>query len=55
MRLSALTATVVVFLLQLFGYFGPPYLGFEAAAGIDWAWDHRLSDLRALLWDQMIS
>jgi hypothetical protein len=35
----------VVFLLQLFGYFGPPYLGFEAAAGIDWAWDHRLGDL----------
>jgi XamI restriction endonuclease len=35
----------VVFLLQLFGYFGPTYLSFEAAAGIDWAWDHRLSDL----------
>jgi hypothetical protein len=34
-----------VFLLQLFGYFGRPYLGFEAAAGIDWAWDHRLGDL----------
>ena len=36
-----------VFLLQLFGYFGRSYLGFEAAAGIDWAWDHRLSDLAA--------
>lgn len=34
-----------VFLLQLFGYFGHSYLGFEAAAGIDRAWDHRLSDL----------
>ncbi len=34
-----------VFLLQLFGYFGRSYLGFEAAAGIDWAWDHRLGDL----------
>jgi hypothetical protein len=34
-----------VFLLQLFGYFGRPYLGFEAAAGIDWTWDHRLRDL----------
>jgi hypothetical protein len=34
-----------VFLLQLFGYFGHTYLGFEAAAGIDWAWDHRLADL----------
>lgn len=34
-----------VFLLQLFGYFGRSYLSFEAAAGIDWAWDHRLTDL----------
>jgi hypothetical protein len=34
-----------VFLLQLFGYFNRSYLSFEAAAGIDWAWDHRLSDL----------
>jgi hypothetical protein len=34
-----------VFLLQLFGYFDKNYLGFEASAGIDWAWDHRLSDL----------
>jgi len=38
-----------VFLLQLFGYFGHSYLGFEAAAGIDWAWDHRLSDLAPYL------
>lgn len=38
-----------VFLLQLFGYFGPAYLGFEAAAGIDWAWDHRLNDLAPYL------
>jgi hypothetical protein len=38
-----------VFLLQLFGYFGRPYLGFEAAVGIDWAWDHRLSDLAPYL------
>lgn len=35
----------VVMLLQLFGYFDRTYLGFEAAAGLDWAWDHRLSDL----------
>lgn len=35
----------VVFLLQLFGYFNRPYLGFEASAGIDWAWDHRIDDL----------
>jgi hypothetical protein len=39
----------VVMLLQLFGYFDRNYLGFEAAAGIDWAWDHRLEDLDAYL------
>jgi len=39
----------VVFLLQLFGYFNRPYLGFEAASGIDWAWDHRLDDLAPYL------
>jgi hypothetical protein len=38
-----------VFLLQLFGYFNPGYLSFEAAAGIDWAWDHRLEDLGGYL------
>lgn len=38
-----------VFLLQLFGYFGPSYLGYEASAGIDWAWDHSLDDLSAHL------
>jgi hypothetical protein len=37
----------VVFVLQLFGYFDAGYLDFEAAAGIDWAWDHRLVDLAA--------
>jgi hypothetical protein len=34
-----------IFLLQLFGYFDFNYLSFEASAGIDWAWDHRLTDL----------
>jgi hypothetical protein len=33
-----------IFLLQLFGYFDRNYLSFEASAGIDWAWDHRLGD-----------
>jgi hypothetical protein len=36
----------VVMLLQLFGYFDRSYLAFEAAAGLDWAWDHRLDDLK---------
>lgn len=35
----------IAFLLQLFGYFDDRYLDFESSAGIDWAWDHRLSDL----------
>jgi hypothetical protein len=39
----------VVFVLQLFGYFGTTYLSFEASAGIDWTWDHRLSDLAPYL------
>ena len=43
--LNAVYGDKVAFLLQLFGYFNPGYLTFEAAAGIDWAWDHRLKDL----------
>lgn len=39
----------VTFLLQLFGYFGVTYLKYKAAAGIDWAWDHRLRDLAPYL------
>jgi hypothetical protein len=39
----------VAFLLQLFGYFDRAYLGFEAATGIDWAWDHRLDDFAPYL------
>lgn len=35
----------VTMLLQLFGYFDLGYLAYEAGAGIDWAWDHRLDDL----------
>jgi XamI restriction endonuclease len=36
-------------LLQLFGYFNQTYLSFEASAGIDWAWDHRLKDFAPYL------
>lgn len=39
----------VVMLLQLSGYFDRGYLSFEAAAGLDWAWDHRLDDLKPYL------
>lgn len=33
------------FILLLCGYFDPGYLGYEAAEGIDWIWEHRLDDL----------
>lgn len=28
------------------GYFDTGYLGYEAAEGIDWVWEHRIDDLR---------
>jgi len=33
------------FLLFLCGYFDSGYLGYEAAEGIDWIWEHRIDDL----------
>ena len=35
----------ICFLLFLCGYFDAPYLGYEAAEGIDWIWEHRIEDL----------
>ncbi len=35
----------VRFVLFLCGYFDSGYLGYEAAEGIDWVWEHRLDDL----------
>ncbi len=35
----------VRFNLFLCGYFDSGYLGYEAAEGIDWAWEHRINDL----------
>ncbi len=35
----------VRFNLFLCGYFDTPYLGYEAAEGIDWVWEHRIDDL----------
>jgi len=35
----------VRFVLFLCGYFDTGYLGYEAAEGIDWAWEHRIDDL----------
>ncbi len=38
----------VVFVLFLCGYFDSAYLGYEAAEGIDWIWEHRISDMEQL-------
>jgi len=35
------------FVLFLCGYFDTGYLGYEAAEGIDWVWEHRIDDLVA--------
>ena len=35
----------VHFVLFLCGYFDSGYLGYEAAEGIDWVWEHRIDDL----------
>ena len=36
----------LVFGLFLCGYFDSGYLGYEAAEGIDWVWEHRIEDLK---------
>lgn len=35
----------ICFILFLCGYFDSGYLGYEAAEGLDWAWEHRIDDL----------
>jgi hypothetical protein len=39
----------IPFVLFLCGYFEPGYLGYEASEGIDWVWEHRISDFDAIL------
>ncbi len=36
------------FILFLCGYFDSGYLGYEAAEGIDWVWEHRIDELEKL-------
>lgn len=36
------------FVLFLCGYFDAPYLGYSAAEGIDWVWEHRIDDFLQL-------
>ena len=47
-QLQATYGTTVCFVLFLCGYFGTDYLGYEAAEGIDWVWEHRIDDLATL-------
>jgi len=48
MKMTQLHSTYgkkVQFNLFLCGYFDSGYLGYEAAEGIDWVWEHRIDDL----------
>lgn len=47
-QLQAAYGKDVCFVLFLCGYFGSDYLGYEAAEGIDWVWEHRIEDLEIL-------
>lgn len=38
----------IIFCLYLCGYFDTGYLGYEAAEGIDWVWEHRIEDFALL-------
>jgi hypothetical protein len=44
-QLRSTYGTAVRFNLFLCGYFDSGYLGYEAAEGIDWVWEHRIDDL----------
>lgn len=47
-QLRAAHGPDTVFVLFLCGYFDSGYLGYEAAEGIDWIWEHRIEDLDQL-------
>ena len=44
-QLRATYGAEVRFILFLCGYFDSGYLGYEAAEGLDWVWEHRMDDL----------
>ena len=46
-QLRATYGSKVRFALFLCGYFDSGYLGYEAAEGIDWVWEHRIDELAA--------
>lgn len=43
-QLNATYGNKIEFVLFLCGYFDSGYLGYEAAEGIDWVWEHRIDD-----------
>lgn len=47
-QLKAAYGDALQFVLFLCGYFDSGYLGYEAAEGIDWIWEHRIDDLTKL-------
>ncbi len=47
-QLKAAYGDQVIFVLFLCGYFDAAYLGYEAAEGIDWIWEHRIEDIDQL-------
>jgi hypothetical protein len=47
-QLKETYGSAVTYILFLCGYFGSDYLGYEAAEGIDWVWEHRIEDLLKL-------
>jgi hypothetical protein len=48
-QLKARHGDKIRYLLFLCGYFDSGYLGYEAAEGIDWVWEHRIIDLEKAL------
>jgi hypothetical protein len=47
-QLRACYGETLQFILFLCGYFDAGYLGYEAAEGIDWIWEHRIEDMELL-------
>lgn len=45
-QLRARYGTDLQIVLFLCGYFDAGYLGYEAAEGIDWIWEHRIEDMQ---------
>lgn len=45
-QLKATYGDSVNFVLFLCGYFDSGYLGYDAAEGIDWIWEHRVDDFK---------